>query len=369
MSILRNERGVSLIGAMIAAAVGLVVTMGISKTLVNFSEQTQKTNRKQIMTQLSGNLNSLLRAKSKVWQPSLDKAGSCAYPGEKGKCPLELYRDADPEDNTSPIVQFTCKGDTFKEGVGFFASTGTLKAVNKNICKKCKKDKNCGLDPVKFIRFKVAYKNTPTTNLMPDFNGVIEDRGVSKHVQEIDTLSDSEGVVIYPDTFKCAAGQHIEGVNANGTPKCKATFENIDCSATGQILVGIRADGTPDCRTLTPPPAPTISLTNNCPSGQYMYNIVNNKPQCRTDKVGTTTTIVSSGGGSSSSGPSCSGSGTLPRDSYLHTSGGSSSNWGGCSNQGLSCGKSNGNSSKCCSGTAQWMYPNGCDSPPKCYCN
>lgn len=91
-----------------------------------------------------------------------------------------------------------------------------------------------------------------------------------------------------------------------------------------------------------------------CPAGQYLYGIRNNAALCRADQVG------AGGGGGSTCG------GYLNRGAYLHTGQEKS---GTCRNQGLSCGKSNGNSAKCKSCHAQWMYPNGCYQPPHCICN
>lgn len=347
-----NNRGMTLLGTMIAAGVGLLVIMGVSKSLITFSEQTVQTHRKQMVSQVSSNLASILRS-NKMWNDSVNKMGSgCKYPGQKKGCNFELQRNG---------KRVTCNnGSTATEAIGYMSTSGSI--VEDINCSKCKNDKMCGLDPKKYVRFIVSYKNKPNPSKpfeMPDFVARTEDVGGSKHASSVD-IENEDGILIDPDLFKCPTGEYIAGVNNDGTPVCKklsSELTKLNCTG-GKVLVGVNPDGSPKCATVQ-----TKVNISSCPGGKYMAGVSNNNPICKTLPKSTTTTIVKTGGGGGSSSP-CGG--YLPRNSYLHTGAEVS---GTCRNQGLSCGKSNGNAAKCKACHAQWMYPNGCYSPPKCYCN
>jgi Tfp pilus assembly protein PilV len=316
-----NNRGMSLVGVMISAAIGLMVVLGFSKALMNFSEQTSTTNRTSLVSQAGSNLNMILRS-NKAWSESVNKTkSSCKYPGEKNGCTFALYRKG---------KRYTCTGASYNRAIGFMTVSGSL--VDDINCSKCKSDVFCGLNPRSHFKFEIYYKNPPNPaqpKLMPDFAAQMMDPGGTKKVTNVDITGDDAFYIdpetfkctngqhlvgvnkdgsakcvtvthINPATFKCPRGQHVVGVNPDGSAKCEQTYKNIDCSGGGQVLVGIKSNGQPDCRTLTPP---TISVSS-CPGGKLMAGISNNSAICRTDQKG------GSAPAPAPSGPSCSGTGT-----------------------------------------------------------
>lgn len=132
--LLRNNKGMGLIGIMIAATSGLIAVAGISKALVGFSEKTNKIASKRNYYEVKSNVNSMLRNLNS-WKKTLAKhqerlPGSDCYPGgkyfseegEEERCSFDFYYQRGTRD--SDIQKWACSVAHNKAAVAFFNKAG-----------------------------------------------------------------------------------------------------------------------------------------------------------------------------------------------------------------------------------------------------
>lgn len=272
---LKNKNGMSLLGTLIAAAVGLIVTMGLSKALVNFSEQTTNLARRGDMNIIKQNLVAKLKDTT-IWKASKNKL-SCV-PGKN--CDISLF-DVD-RNGAATANRWVCKrkGGNINQGVIIMAQNGLTQPLN---CSSCASDIACGFDPKKFIRAEIESVPNDLSDLArPSYSGYILDTVRSKKMIELDVLSSSEELTD-EEQVKCPNGSFLVRVE-EGKPICEknnVALINNGCSAS-QFLVGFNSNGGPICRDNDQ------GVKNKaCPAGKVLvaFNVYGN-PICRDDDQG-----------------------------------------------------------------------------------
>lgn len=263
---LDNQKGMSLLGTMIAAAVGLLVVMGVSKALLNFAEQTSVNMQKSKLATVSRNIDTLLRDPD-MWDTSMSKMKSgCGYPGKNSSCPLELF-------NHRGGKKFSCSSGKVGEAIAFMTTDGAL--IDNIDCSKCKGSESCGIKSVKkknLVRFRVSYKSAPAGSSAPTFKYQYEDFGFTKSVSKEMEVKNSKQITVNIDQIRCGNGEILTGLTKSGQPVCANLADLIKQAnlvpvkqgscPDNQVLTGYDTNGNPKCKTLVasaappPPPAP-----------------------------------------------------------------------------------------------------------------
>jgi hypothetical protein len=257
--LLHNNRGLTLVGTMISAVIGLFVVMGISKTMINFAGQTAVGIQKQKLMTVSRNIDTLLRNPG-MWASTISKNKSgCDFPGKPPNCPMELYRKG---------KRWSCSSDKNGEGIAFMTINGVL--IEEIDCSKCKGDRTCGIKNVKkgnLVKVKFSYKTPPTLISAPTFKYKYEDLGITRSVSKEIEVTNSKLITVDINKIKCGIGKILTGLANDGSPICIQIQEllkqvNIvpirkgNCP-DGQVLRGYDINGSPNCTTLlaaAPPP-------------------------------------------------------------------------------------------------------------------
>lgn len=289
MKIIKNNKGASMLATMIAAGIGLVVVLGISKSLMDMADQTTKLKRKGDLSLIKQNLSAKLRDPN-MWLETLSRArasvGACnnSAPGRRNSCPIVLYQ----RNEASPWM---CRkrGGTFRQGVVIVDRNGQPQNLN---CSRCRSDDNCGFDKKSFSRVvfdNIRYDPTSTNmDARPSFEqGALEDTAGTKGKDDIEVKNSNSD--IYDETqVTCPAGQFLIRVQ-DGQPVCRDYDEGIKgkgCAFPGSNLVGFDNNGNPICRPtrdMAPVIRPTLNALNGtCPARHYLagYNNRGN-PVCR----------------------------------------------------------------------------------------
>jgi hypothetical protein len=291
--LLNNNKGFNLIGIMIAAAIGLVVVIGITRSLMHFSSQSQKTSSKQIISSVKNNVYSLLKNR-KAWRWATAVRQNSCLPG-KNNCPIILWHNptnpstATAYNDSTTVRVWACNIGKRGGAIAYFTHSGAPLELGSSasVCSRCSKAKDeshCHLkrlkkDPSKFVRVKIAPLKgyNPSSKTTPPFNFSVEDYSLTKAKT---SFKSQDGQLIFsPSTSSCPPGQFMTGyLNDDGTPACAALgFTGVSCRA-GMVVVRINPDGTAVCAI-----APVSNTTNNvnlnggaCPAGQVAVRIAPN---------------------------------------------------------------------------------------------
>jgi hypothetical protein len=245
---LGNKRGVSLITILIAASIGLVFILGISKLVINFSDRSNRLNRQSELNILASNIIARLKSVDS-WEESIKKSGG-KTPGLNA--PLKIYKDG---------KTWLCpkKGGALNEGVILFSQKGEL--VEDLDCKKCKKKRACGRSEKEFSRVELTA--TSSGNLIrPTYVGSILDTSGLKIAKPISTVSSQE---LYDEMqVSCGVKEFLVKV-VDGKPVCQPEDIALRGKTCGKgfVLIGFDGNGNPKCNNLNTLIRPFVDNTTN----------------------------------------------------------------------------------------------------------
>lgn len=275
---LKSSSGVSLLGTLISAVIGIFVVIGVGRLLVNFSEETTKLSKKRVVAEIKTNTLTLLRSK-KAWLASVSR-NSGRVPGRNTN--LILYYNPNPgltqPNYNASSVQWTCPSSNRNTAIAFFSNTGSL--VTGVNCSTCSTQKYCGMDMNSHIAAVITVptgaNNNSSATYPPKFSLTIEDAGGTKTAsKQVTTMSDQVGNIFDPQVLTCPGGQVARAIAPDGSLICvQPTIPGGNCGP-GKVAVGINTLGNPVCTSGNP-----INFT--CPGNNYLKGFdANGNPLCQ----------------------------------------------------------------------------------------
>ena len=251
------NKGFSLIGVLVASAIGLIVISGITKLFVHTQSQLNQSELKSQRTNFIGLMGNFL-----------NDPGSCK------ETLNQVSADIEAGNNTQINKLLAKGGGTFldivaeksqlksKYGLDGLvmlkldcAESGTGKP-----CKKC-----TGSFPCSPVKWTISLISQTYINGLPSFNRVLKTPIVVTHIS-----SNAGDFVCNKPAFQsinlsdanCPAGEVLQGFDTNGNKVCvKPLLSNTSCPS-GEVLTGLDSSGSVVC-------VKPLSNTS-CPSGEVL---------------------------------------------------------------------------------------------------
>lgn len=245
----KSSKGLNLMGVMIISVILLLMILGFSRVIINFSEQTKTATQKRLITDIQKNALNLLRSR-KAWRSSVARNAN-RIPGRT--VPLSLYYHTDPNiaqgAYNTQAVRWVCPIQDQTHGIAFFDLNGTiLTGVN---CVQCTSQPFCGVDMSRHVAANISVPsgagNTSTSDYPPDFSISISDTTHLKSISQNKTSQSADlGNIFDPETLSCPSGTFISNISPSGDVSCSQFRVGGSCGR-GQVLVGVSPQGLPIC--------------------------------------------------------------------------------------------------------------------------
>lgn len=187
-----NKKGnASILGVLVAGAIGLVVVGGVTKSIVHQTEQAKQITNQLGLNDVKNRVTSYLQYQ-KAWEATKDKADALeagCYPGAEdgggSKCPIKFYYNpANPEDYANGLQQWIYAHGTESKGVGLVDKNGTI--ILDEEAKGCIEAGtplgSCDGAPSKYIEVEVTPPETAPGNydVLPTFTVKLKDSFYTK---------------------------------------------------------------------------------------------------------------------------------------------------------------------------------------------